>query len=66
MSPDVTETEDVLSMVKTKGWNGHAHLLALVKDLGTNVRQRGRVRHKVNILMTRVLEEGKVKADGRR
>lgn len=28
--------------------------------------QRGRVRHKVNILMTRALEEGKVKADGRR
>ena len=39
MSLDVTETvtEDELSMVKTKGWNGHAHLLSLVKDLGTNV-----------------------------
>lgn len=37
MSLDVTETEDELSMVKTKGWNEHAHLLALVKDLGTNV-----------------------------
>lgn len=28
--------------------------------------QRGRLRHNVNILMTRGLEEGKVKADGRR
>ena len=36
MSLGITETEDELSMVKTKEWNGHAHPLAMVNDLGTN------------------------------
>lgn len=37
MNLGVTETEDELSMIKTKEWNGHVHPLAMVKDLGTNV-----------------------------